>query len=579
MKPFNLYINEAPLADKEVLDIETVIQEWYPGTTNADKRTHIYESTACIVAVKGIPLTTPNLTSAMKDSEFDGVAKTFYERFLKEFGKDADARKVLLRWIELVGGPVTQLGKMQSFIQNSINNYYSDAPKTFEVLTAAKTNTADVVLIQNGSVKYFFALLKELSMVPESQQIRRVRTTQGGMCTILNTDKKGLISFYQVSLKKGVGEAQAGKAGSWLNKNFMQGVSLDKPKNVSKLAHNMGVVDEGLLDFLKDKITSAVDDVKNFARWSFATLTKISRALLPKIERFAQSILKRDKGIKAIENILSYVPVPLTEEYFDEKAGSGVKLNQSMIDDFKVVDQEFLKKKKINEVHKKNVKLYQTLNKRYTFKGRPMDPIVMLPNTTAGLIGTRPARQQIQRVLKMQPGDFVSREDLNLVFKLGSNFAANVAIYGILSGIQSDLLSKPKVYKTLSSAIFSLAANLESEVKFGNTALPLVIVYGGKKGKLQVLGKRVEYQEKRKDELTKTGKKLNDFPVLVLNIGKAGGKEKYNTVTVRIISQFIEENESIVPEFLGYSVRTNSGSNFTCTIEGGGTTTNWRGRH
>ena len=30
MKPFNLYINEAPLADKEVLDIETVIQEWYP---------------------------------------------------------------------------------------------------------------------------------------------------------------------------------------------------------------------------------------------------------------------------------------------------------------------------------------------------------------------------------------------------------------------------------------------------------------------------------------------------------------------------------------------------------------------
>ena len=124
-----------------------------------------------------------------------------------------------------------------------------------------------------------------------------------------------------------------------------------------------------------------------------------------------------------------------------------------------------------------------------------------------------------------------------------------------------------------------MAANLESEVKFGNTALPLVIVYGGKKGKLQVLGKRVEYQEKRKDELTKTGKKLNDFPVLVLNIGKAGGKEKYNTVTFRIISQFIEKNESIVPEFLGYSVRTNSGSNFTCTIEGGGTTTNWRGRH
>ena len=48
-----------------------------------------------------------------------------------------------------------------------------------------------------------------------------------------------------------------------------------------------------------------------------------------------------------------------------------------MMDDFKVVDKEFLRGRKINEVHRNNVKLFQDLNKKKV-QGRPMDPIVML---------------------------------------------------------------------------------------------------------------------------------------------------------------------------------------------------------
>ena len=171
----------------------------------------------------------------------------------------------------------------------------------------------------------------------------------------------------------------------------------------------------------------------------------------------------------------------------------------------------------------------------------------------------------------------VSRRQVNLIFKLGSNFSANISIYGILRGV--ELVLKQKEYGTLSAALFSLAANLESEVKFGNTALPLIIVYGGKRGKLVVLGKREDYQKKRVGELIEKGKEFNNFPWLVLSVQKSGGTEKFNTVGFKLISGFSEKGDEPTPEWLPYSVRTNSGSNFTCTIEGGQLTTNWRGRN
>ena len=114
----------------------------------------------------------------------------------------------------------------------------------------------------------------------------------------------------------------------------------------------MSFLREGLLDFLKGKITSAVENVKNFVKWATSIIPKLARSIIPKIERFAQKIIKRDKGIKAIENILSKVPGPLTEEYFNEASSTNVRLSQSMMDDFKVVDKEFLRGRKINEVHR-----------------------------------------------------------------------------------------------------------------------------------------------------------------------------------------------------------------------------------
>ena len=611
MKPFSLY--EAPLQNVKVLDVEQVLQDpdWYGGRAKADQRTHIFESTACIVAMKGTSFKLGGLQSVMNDSEFDSIAKEFYTRFLNEYGSDPAAVKALLEWIVLIGGPTAGLGKMKAFIQNSINEYYTSAPKSFEAASAVKQNTTDIILIKDGSVSDFFSLLGELkgldakysdAEIPPSS--KRIRTTSDGKCTIIDSSKKAMLSFYQVSLKKGMGEAQAGKAAEWLNKNYISGTELTKkgteriraisaPRKALDVAREKGAIKEeleaiedellreGLLDFLKGKITSAVENVKNFVKWATSIIPKLARSIIPKIERFAQKIIKRDKGIKAIENILSKVPGPLTEEYFNEASSTNVRLSQSMMDDFKVVDKEFLRGRKINEVHRNNVKLFQDLNKKKV-EGRPMDPIVMLQGIDAGLISVEAARKEIKNLLKKKPNKQgvwpeVTRRQVNLIFKLGSNFAANVSINGILHGVESIL--KNKKVKTLSVAIFTLAASLEAEVKFGNTALPLIIVYGGKKGKLVVLGKREDYQEKRLGEITATGKDLINFPWLVLSIQKSGGKEKFNTVQFKLVSGFTEKNDQPAPYWMPYSVRTNSGSNFTCTIEGGQLTTNWRGRN
>ena len=53
MKPLRLY--EVPLEKERVLDVESVLQDsdWYGGVNKANQRTRIFESTACIVAMKG----------------------------------------------------------------------------------------------------------------------------------------------------------------------------------------------------------------------------------------------------------------------------------------------------------------------------------------------------------------------------------------------------------------------------------------------------------------------------------------------------------------------------------------------
>ena len=70
-------------------------------------------------------------------------------------------------------------------------------------------------------------------------------------------------------------------------------------------------------------------------------------------------------------------------------------------------------------------------------------------------------------ILLRKEGENITRQELQLILKLGMNYTGNVAIFAILKGIEKNISQ----YNNLSEALYAFAATVESEVKFGNTSL------------------------------------------------------------------------------------------------------------
>ena len=147
------------------------------------------------------------------------------------------------------------------------------------------------------------------------------------------------------------------------------------------------------------------------------------------------------------------------------------------------------------------------------------------------------------------------------------NFSANVAILAILKTIEKNISQ----YENLSQALFAFSAEVESEVKFGNTSLPLVIVYGGEDKKAIVLGTRSDYKQDKTNELSKTGSNFDDFPVAIISVKKAkAGKieQLYNVIQLKIVSDFKEVDGKPEPIYLMFELIADQSRSFTLKIEG-----------
>ena len=128
-------------------------------------------------------------------------------------------------------------------------------------------------------------------------------------------------------------------------------------------------------------------------------------------------------------------------------------------------------------------------------------------------------------------------------------------------------------YENLSQALFSFSAEFESEAKFGNTSLPLVIAYGGEKGKAVVLGTRDDYKRDKTDELTQTGRDFNDFPVAVISVRKATSKgdttkQLYNVIHLKTVTDFKDVGGKPEPVYLMFELIADQSRSFTLKIEG-----------
>jgi len=552
--------------DKEI-DVDSLV-----SAEDSTVATQMYESAGVIVGMKGLNLNGKKLTSVMSHKQFSPVAKKWIENFLKVH-PNKEALDALLNWTILIGGAVADIhgGVFKDFIHRTVDKEYKGkgkAPTTFQIPTGEKPNTADVVFITDGTRQDVFSSFIKISKLPDKKQSSRVKTNKKGLVTLLDEKGKKVVSYYQVSLKKAFAKARIGRATTFINKNYAGGVSLGSPTKASGVYQSLQA--EGFFTDVFSKFSNIVSGgFKNFVSWVQKSYIKTAQLISGVAVKLSNQIIKKNKGIKSISNVLSMTGLNESSlpSFIQEAKSANITVTKTLVKEFKTIESEFVKKDIVNKAHKQNISLLEKLNSSFAVPNRKVAPILMLPNFNAGIVDMTTIGNELSKVIKSKEGDIITKSDIYTALKIGMNYSANVAIFAILKSIERNI-SK---YENLSQALYAFSAEVESEVKFGNTSLPLVIVYGGEDKKATVLGTRSDYKKDKTTELSKTSEGYDDFPVAIISVRKAkSGKveQLYNVIHFKIVSSFQEVSGKPEPIYLMFELIADQSRSFTLKIEG-----------
>ena len=306
---------------------------------------------------------------------------------------------------------------------------------------------------------------------------------------------------------------------------------------------------EGFFSNVIDKFKSvATQGIKVFANWVKGVFGKIYQTIAKKSE----TDINKEYNTKSVQAANSLL----------QKSRMSSLVEQAVKNDGATKKQVVLVKdlvKNINKLHKDNIKLCDKLNSRPKMKVRPRPPI-LFDNPQAGLVDEITIIKELSKLENMKN---IPRDKFKLFVSITSNFAANVAVNKILKNFEKEVVK----YEDLTESIFAFSSTLDAEARFGNTSLPLVISYGGKKtGYNKVVGKRDEYTKKNTTELLEKGKQLNNFYVVVVEIYRTRGKD-YNQASVHFVTGFKEEDKKPTPIYQKMTIANSSGSKFATKLE------------
>ena len=501
----------------------------------------VYEAWAFIVAKTSSSKTLPTIKdveSSMSDSEFDGTGKKWITDFLKKT-KD---NTYLLKAMELVGGDIKDIpnvnwGKV-IILHKSIKTYYKNIPKNYK--EGAKENTADMVLITKGSVN---SLLKSL---PNST----MSWTDDGRISIEGTD----IEFIQVSLKKGQDSARIGKLSSLINKIY--GQQAMRPRQL--VGEDIEQLEEGLRDIFgkaSELISMGAKKLINFAK---NMLTKLKNSLLKSAIKISKTIT-RDKAHTSSKNLSKLFGVGLSESLNEAKPLPPVKINAPMLKEMKILKNEIIKKDLANaeyDMMLKNVALINS-KKEGAIKviNKGTDPKLEMKNFV----------RAANSVLNKRINDTISREEINPAFKLVVNYAS----YRTFNTILSDMYKNIESYNKISNSLVSLNAKLRAEAIFGDTALPLWIVYGQGAGAHYKHTKN-EFETSTREDIVKLGESM-DVPYMYISISKSSKNPTYNAIYLYVLIGSIQSNEELKPEYMMIQFINRSGSDWSYKIDASNT--------
>ena len=120
-------------------------------------------------------------------------------------------------------------------------------------------------------------------------------------------------------------------------------------------------------------------------------------------------------------------------------------------------------------------------------------------------------------------------------------------------------------YEKAGDALVELNAKLKAEAMFGDTLLPLWIVYG-MGGGAHYKNTRNEFADKSGEEIAELGKSMN-VPYMVIQIGRSGGKKNYNAIYLLILSGSVKMGDEVKPEYVKVQFINRSGSGFSYKID------------
>ena len=265
----------------------------------------------------------------------------------------------------------------KDFIWARIGEYYKSAPSTWET-RAFKDNTADAIVITDGTADKLFSVMKKVKAMTDEKQIEITKTDDNNMITCMG------VSFYQVSLKKGMGDSRIGKTAPFVvdRGSDYHGLKkgIHKPEDAfhfSDLEFNEEFIKEALTEgWFSGVIAKVKDKVSNFVSKAKKFLSKIRSKLFSKATKLVNTFIKKDKTVKAATKIVEGLKASgavISEGVLSERT---LKVNQATIDGINEFQSAFKNGTPIKNELTKMKKAVDALNKKKD-PNRDVDPILM----------------------------------------------------------------------------------------------------------------------------------------------------------------------------------------------------------
>jgi hypothetical protein len=492
----------------------------------------IYETLVFIVAKLPGNKTMPSIQEIREiiaDPQVVAEGRAWVEGILNS-GDDA-LIATLPALTETIGADIKKLpgfkwGPKLQIIHDGIKQYYDSIPPEF-VYDDLKSNTADMVIISKGKIE---DVLNSLS----------TKEVQVGAD---NSIHAGNTSFKQVSLKKAKGGARIGKLSAFINQRYGQ-----QAMSPRKLAR------EGA----RDKLKGALSSVASFIKSKVASLKKMAFGVLRVGQKAAHDA--EDTTInQAASNIFSMAST-------DSTVGEGrsvllegtAMMNPAMREELNTLRREILAKDLVQKEYEQlEDKLFQ-IEQVFGQEGKSALPVVIENLGSDPKLDVQFFNKATDEILKIKDGEEIPKVLLSPILKITVNYAS----YRTFNTILEEVIGNTSSSRGVVDSILSFSSDMSADAIFGNTKLPLWIVYG-MGGGAHNLGTKEEYAKESSSGL----EDLLDDPYMVFHISKSKGKEQYNAIYMLLISGVQEKEGEIVPEYIKIQFINRSGSRFSYKID------------